>query len=556
MSWTFSPYVLPSLFAGVLAAAVAAFAWRHRTERTARPFIVLLAASAWWAVAYGIELGYTDLASIVLWDKIAFVGSVAAPAAFFWLAVEYAGYDDDLPAWTPAVLVIEPVVTLALVWAYPGSRWVWSSISVTDAGPLVLPVIEFGPWYWVNYGYSFVLVGSALVLIGVVLVRGSGIYRRQAALLIIGAIVPLGANLVYNLFPELSPFPAIDMTTFAMAFMGAVYGLGLFRFNMLDLAPVARGMLLSEVGDGYVVVNANGAVVEGSEVGRRVVETDEATFGGGSLSAGRLATLSGQIVSVTVDGTERSYEIRTRPVTDFRDERVGTLLVFRDITELEVIRQQEQRVAVMNRILRHNLRNTMNVVEGYSELLLESLSGEDRVYAERIAERAARMTSISEKARHFSADLDATGRREAVDVVPVVESVVERVGSAHPAATVSCAGNGPARALVTGTGDLAIAVEYVIENAIEHHDREEPTVEVRVETDDVAVVITVADDGPGIPAIELEALEAGSETSLTHGSGLGLWIVYWVVSQSDGELTFEDNEPRGTVVTMRLPRAG
>lgn len=555
MAWTFSVYVLPNLLAGVVSAAIAALAWRHHTERTGRPFVVLMFALSWWAIAYGIELGYSDVSAIVLWDKIAFVGSVTVPAAMFWLGLEYSGLDERVSPWTLVPLAVEPVVTLALVWTYPESRLVWESVSVTRSGALTLPAIEFGVWYWVNYAYSYILIGSALVLIGYVFVRGSRIYRRQSALLILGAVVPLGANLLYHLFPGLSPFPAIDLTTFAMSMTGMLYGLALFRFKMLDFAPVARDMLLGEVGDGFVVVDSNGESLEGNEVGDRVLERSPERVQRRTTSREGLDELDGQVITVPLNDVDRSYELRTDSVTDFRGEQVGTLVVFRDITELEVIRRHEQRLSVMNRILRHNIRNEMNVIQGYSEMLAESLSGSQGEYAELISEKATRMMSVGEKAHHIGVDLDPSPDRRSVDVVPVVASRVEQARSTYSSGTISLVGDESAEAKVTEKNGLGTAVEYLVENAFEHNDTDDPTVTVEVTARDDTVDIAVKDDGPGIPSGERNVIASGAETALEHGSGLGLWIVYWLVSRSNGTLTFEENDPRGSVVTIRLPAA-
>ncbi|WP_232702529.1 sensor histidine kinase [Halobacterium wangiae] len=555
MAWTPSIYVLPNLLAGVVSALVVAFAWGHRRERTGGPFVLLMLGLAWWSIAYGIELGFTDTAAIVLWDKIAFVGSVTVPAALFLLGVEYAGFDDWFPDWTPALLAVEPLVTLALVWTYPESPLVWESVTVDQTGAVALPAVEFGVWYWVNYAYSYLLIGAGLAMIASVFVRGSRVYRRQSALLILGVVVPLGANVLYNVFPGLSPFPAVDLTTFAMTSTGVLYGLALFKFRMLDFAPVAGNMLLDEVGDGFVVVDDTGDVLEGNEVGTSVLGRGPSRLQRRAGSRGGVADLDGQVLSVHVDDVDRSYELRTDSVTDFRGEQLGTLLVFRDITELEVVRRHEQRLSVMNRIVRHNIRNEMNVVQGYAELLAESLSGADREYAELIARKATRMISVGEKAHHIGVDLDPSPEREVVDVVPVVESSVEDARADYPAAAFSVRGAAAGRARVTGRKSVATAVSYLLENAVEHNDTAEPTVTVAVDSDETAVEITVRDDGPGIPAGERTVIASGSETPLEHGSGLGLWIVYWLVSRSNGTVSFDENEPRGSAVTIRLPAA-
>jgi len=50
-------------------------------------------------------------------------------------------------------------------------------------------------------------------------------------------------------------------------------------------------------------------------------------------------------------------------------------------------------------------------------------------------------------------------------------------------------------------------------------------------------------------------LTEGEETDLEHSSGLGLWLVYWFVEQSDGRLSFAENDPRGTVARIDLQSA-
>jgi signal transduction histidine kinase len=66
-------------------------------------------------------------------------------------------------------------------------------------------------------------------------------------------------------------------------------------------------------------------------------------------------------------------------------------------------------------------------------------------------------------------------------------------------------------------------------------------------------VLTVADDGPGIPDHEVTAVESGRETALEHGSGLGLWVVEWGAAALGAEVDYADREPRGTTVTVRIP---
>jgi sensor histidine kinase regulating citrate/malate metabolism len=70
------------------------------------------------------------------------------------------------------------------------------------------------------------------------------------------------------------------------------------------------------------------------------------------------------------------------------------------------------------------------------------------------------------------------------------------------------------------------------------------------------VDVHVEDDGPGVPGSERDVVVGDAAiTQLQHGSGIGLWMTRWLVGVFDGELVIEDNDPRGTVVTLRLPRS-
>jgi len=101
-----------------------------------------------------------------------------------------------------------------------------------------------------------------------------------------------------------------------------------------------------------------------------------------------------------------------------------------------------------------------------------------------------------------------------------------------------------------------MALEQLLENAAAYNDADEPRVRLGVEADDGRVTIRVADNGPGIPEEERSVVTGQEETPLSHSSGLGLWLVSWVAEASGGELRFEENEPRGSIVAFDLPLPG
>jgi signal transduction histidine kinase/Tfp pilus assembly protein PilV len=218
--------------------------------------------------------------------------------------------------------------------------------------------------------------------------------------------------------------------------------------------------------------------------------------------------------------------------------------------------EREQRLGVLNRVLRHNVRNDMSVILNYAQLIRETTADEQAATAaDTIVDTGRKLTDLSEKARQIEEALESaeSGLVEQ-DLVALVEGVLATARSNHGGVDVVFEGRGDLAAAAIPS--LQVAIENVVENAIEHNDSEAPRVEVAVgeivRDGEERVVLKVADNGPGIPEQEKNVLVQGRETALEHGSGLGLWLVYWVVDKSEGNLAFDENEPRGSVVTIEL----
>jgi len=229
-------------------------------------------------------------------------------------------------------------------------------------------------------------------------------------------------------------------------------------------------------------------------------------------------------------------------------EYQGSVGVARDVTDL---RENEQRLSVLDRVLRHNLRNKMNVVLGYSRDLLDADDPDVREAARVITDAGEELLGLSESARRFHETIESAERTH-LDVAERIRDVVDELRLEHPHASFALDCPESARARVSDGVELAL--NEALENAVVHCDRD-PEVEVTVTTEGDDVVVRVADNGPGIEPQERRALELDAERPLEHASGLGLWLVRWTVDASGGSVTIEEREPRGAVVELRFPAA-
>jgi K+-sensing histidine kinase KdpD len=224
-----------------------------------------------------------------------------------------------------------------------------------------------------------------------------------------------------------------------------------------------------------------------------------------------------------------------------------------ELTVEEYTRKLENRdtlLATLNRVLRHNLRNDMNVIRGQARNIAKELDEAGRAEAEVIVEKATELVELGGEARELEAFLAEETPPEPVDVAGMVADVAAELSTDGPAGTVEV--RAPDEALALGTTHLRRAFLELGDNALRHAGPE-PTVAFDVATPDDAVAVTVRDDGPGLPPSERAILRGLEETQVIHGQGLGLWIVYWAVTDVGGRVEVEVDD--GTAVTVELRRA-
>jgi PAS domain S-box-containing protein len=247
------------------------------------------------------------------------------------------------------------------------------------------------------------------------------------------------------------------------------------------------------------------------------------------------------------DGSYRRFETVIERL--FEDAR-EVVITATDVTEA---RRYEQRLQVLNRVLRHDLKNDTNVIGGYADLLRDHVDEEGDPYLDVIDRKVRTLTHLSDQAREIDVALHSDAARTEIDLAELVARLCESLESSYPHATVSVAV--PESAVVTADELLESAVRNVLENAIVHNDGDDPHVEATVVPDGDRLRVDVADDGPGIPPVERTVFSEARETALEHASGLGLWLVHWIVTESGGDIEIATREPTGTVVRMWLPRA-
>jgi PAS domain S-box-containing protein len=553
VAWDPTLYTVVGVVAAGLFFVIATVGREHRSQPAAKAFLALITVMGGWVLCYAVGLGFTTLDTQLVWQRSALAIGGLVPSLWFLFAVQYTNREAWLTPAVRAVMIVDPLVFGLLTLTNPTHGLVWSDPALVTYGSLHAVEFTFGPAYLLHLAYTYVVtpVGFGLLLFSVV---RSTLYRTQAGLLLVGAIPPLVANTTFALGIEPGVIPSLDYTPFAFVVTGPCFGLALFRFDLLERVPVARKQIVADADDGFVVLDQNLRAVTANPSAARIL--------GGSIEGEPIAewfpadefdldTVSGTMLTTVVEGQQHVYDVTHSTLSDDHGRTVGYVLQFRDVTDRHTY---QQRLKVANRVLRHDLRNRMNVITGWADELAGYDDETVRATGERITATADELIELGEQVRLLVETADYVGRpNESVDLGAHVTPLVEDIRTAHPEATVETELPTGTTVLVPHPKLLTISVESLLENAVEHNDAERPWVKVTVESaseSDEYARLRIADDGPGIPEAELEVLREGSETPLKHGSGLGLWLVHWTVTAAGGTVTFDRREPRGSVVTL------
>ncbi|MFB6171401.1 MAG: PAS domain S-box protein [Haloarculaceae archaeon] len=245
------------------------------------------------------------------------------------------------------------------------------------------------------------------------------------------------------------------------------------------------------------------------------------------------------------DGGLREVELWGAPLRDADGTPDAALLVLVDITDQH---RRDQQLAVLRRVLRHNLRNDLTVIMGLAdEIASDAEDPAVRSDAGAVRERSEHLADISHRITRVSSRSE---RVEALDLVPRVETVCADLRSEFPEATIET--SLPPTATVSAVTTIDEALAEAIESAVVHGTAA-PAVTVTVECeDDDFVHVRVRDERGDVPRHEWEAVQAGTETPLQHATGVGPWIVRWLVAASGGEVHLVDREGR-TELDIQLP---
>ncbi|AQL44485.1 diguanylate cyclase [Halorientalis sp. IM1011] len=548
---TLSAVYAITLGVGVTAALIA---WRERDEPGALPLMGMFIGQCLWVTFALFDLQSGTFEGKLLWSELLWIGVVVIPVCWLLFSLEYTGRDQFVRPRYILVLSVVPAITVVLAVTSRSHDLLYTSSELVMYQGQTFLNRSIGPWIWVIMGYTYLLgVLGSIPLLDFIRCE-STMFRGQSGAILLGTLAPWVSNALF--LGGVISIPAFDPTPIAFSVSGIAYLGAVTRFQLFSTTPSAgqhaRRLFIDQLQEGVVVIDDHGFVVDVNDSAREIFGVGEERILGDQARTlfRRCDTAERDDVhssgkTIYSPHTETLYDITRTEISDSHDRRVGMIFSFHDVGDH--VRNQ-QRHEVLNRLFRHNIRTETNLILSHAELLESDPDTGDPATIKR---GAYRIEDTAEKARTIL-DVFERGRTRdtAADLSMLLSRCVDLTAARYPTATIE---SDPVPDGVYVSEVLETVFLNVLDNAVDHNDDSNPHVWVTVETDEETVTVEFADDGPGIDDYERSVIERGTENSLQHSSGLGLWLIKWGTEIADGTVTFRENDPTGTVLTITVP---
>lgn len=360
MNIAFTPHILPFVGAALVLAALLAVAWSNRRDPVARWFAATLVTLIIWAVGYVFEILSVELGSKILFANLQFLGVATVSVCWWEMIRRYLGLK-SVPKVVTALLWLIPVATVVIAFINPAG--LFRGAPHIDVGAAPFPVLhaDYGPWYtWVLLPEVGLLNAAVLTLLGRAMFRAHPFYRRQYALLFLSLVLPLIGTVLYVF--DLPPWSDYNLTVAIAGLSGLLLAVGLFRWRLFDIVPLARDLVVEDLADGVIVADGAGRIVDLNLSAERLTGLERRGVIGrpvekvlvahpvlvellGAPDTGPSRMVSHREMVTKLDDINRYYSLSSSPVTTRHGDSLGRAVVLHEVTERVELFEQARDLA-------------------------------------------------------------------------------------------------------------------------------------------------------------------------------------------------------------------
>jgi len=339
---------IPLLIAGEIAIGFALLGVVRRGVPGAAPYAVLMMAAGWCSLAMALGLFADDVASKFAWLRVQYLGAAVVGPAWLAMILQYRRRQTALSDRLLALLAVEPVIILMLVWTDGVHGLVWGTPALGLSGSIVILSLEHGSAFWAHQAFTFLmLVGGAVYLLRDI-ASGDSAFRAQSlaiGLSGIAAAVGIAVSAAGVVHPAVDPAPVV------MIVVGGIIAVAIFRYRLRSSGGIERDAVMEGMTEGAVVLDGRGRVVDMNPAAMRItgLSADQAMGNMGDEVLSRFGKVGNEVPlpSVTYAAMPgsidmRHFEVRLSRMHKADGRKEGRLVVLRDVTQQKAAEAQLQ----------------------------------------------------------------------------------------------------------------------------------------------------------------------------------------------------------------------
>ncbi|HPF87753.1 MAG TPA: histidine kinase N-terminal 7TM domain-containing protein [Candidatus Limiplasma sp.] len=357
----------------------------------AKTFSICMFIFSFWVVCNGLEMAGTDLPTKLFWANMQYFAYTTIHIFWLYMVLQFTASAKWTRLRRILPLFIIPLIFIILVWTDQYHGLIRYGFSLDYSGSFPVIKKSYGPLYWIHpiYGYSIELISILLIARAAIFLKS--IYRRQAIALLVSPIISIVPSILYVF--KLSPVNNIDITPVFLGISGIVAAVGLFRYQLFAINPIAREVAVDNMNIGMLVIDSHDIVADINKCARQQLGCEENSVVGAkvedviskinikwsyllnnSLMEYRAATAQ--------TPEERYYEVQRLPVYSKQDIRAGNVILIRDVTEIRIaqkyILDQNSKLAVSaeREKLARDLHDNLGQVFGFINLQAQGIQNE------------------------------------------------------------------------------------------------------------------------------------------------------------------------------------
>ncbi|MGA9188771.1 MAG: histidine kinase N-terminal 7TM domain-containing protein [Methanosarcina sp.] len=551
------------IFSGLISTllAIKAYkAFKNRRMPFSKYFILIMLSMSLWSVNYAFEVGFIDIEVKYFFARLEYIGIAFTPVAWFLFAAEYSGmYKQFVRKYEKAFFVLPSLVILSM-FTNILHRLHFKGYYLDMSGDFPLLVLIHGPFFWIFYIYSLILIMLGIFFFFEQFIRLTAPYRAQAAIALTAAFIPVLGNTLH--IASIGPFEFFDPTPFTFTITGLILFWGIMQYEFLNIIPIARGSVIESMNDGYIVVDLTNTIVDINKaalklagktrkdvVGINLKELfgEEIDFSQNEAHEGNLS----KEISLKSGLDTKFFTLSVSPLMA-RDNADGKLVMIHDITEIyryqEALKQANKKINLMSNITRHDILNQVNVLSGYTELISETLP-QDVKNEPRIGKY---LKNLNKGIETIHSQIIFTKDYQELGVVSATWQSIS--GTAREAAFPF---SGQSLKFSIEESELEVYADPLLRKAFYNlfdnartHGEHVTEISVSSRKAEDSVIIEVKDDGIGISPLMKELI---FEKSVGKNTGLGLFLVRGILSITGMKIKETGIEGEGARFEITVP---